>query len=88
MNISREEELRMIREVLELVKDIYQNQKPVVKWISKEEAMRILNVKRTKLQELRDNNEIITSKISRKNILYDITSILEYIERKSKHKDF
>lgn len=51
------------------------------KWILPEKAMEMLNVKTTKLQELRDNNEIQISQPTKKVILYNIDSIREYLDR-------
>lgn len=51
------------------------------KWILPDEAMNMLGVKKTKLQELRDTGEIIFSQPSKKVILYDVDSIREYLDR-------
>ncbi len=50
------------------------------KWITPAEAMQMLNVKRTSLQNLRDTGKIRYSQPQRKIILYDRDSILEYLE--------
>lgn len=55
------------------------------KWITPEEAMRMLNISSdTTLQKLRDNLEIEFSQPSRKIILYDRESIDAYLERHRK----
>lgn len=55
------------------------------KWISDEEAMQILRVtSRTTLQKLRDNGVIRFTQPTRKLILYDRESILEYLESHAK----
>jgi len=56
------------------------------KWITPEEAMRILNITSdTTLQKLRDNLEIEFSQPTRKHILYDRESIHAYLEKHRKH---
>lgn len=51
------------------------------KWILPEQAMEMLGVKTTKLQELRDTGEIVFTQPSKKVILYDIDSIHEYLNK-------
>ncbi len=51
------------------------------KWILPDEAMEMLGVKKTKLQELRDTGEIVFSQPSKKVILYDVESIREYLNK-------
>lgn len=51
------------------------------KWILPEQAMQLLGVKSTKLQELRDNMEIVFTQPSKKVILYDVDSIHEYLNK-------
>lgn len=87
MELSKEEEIKKAKEILELASELYEKYRPVYKWISGEEAMKILKIKKTKLQQLRDNNKIVISQLSSKHILYDITSIEDYIERNSNRKD-
>jgi hypothetical protein len=88
MELSKEEEIKKAKEILDLASKLYLKYKPVYKWISAEEAMKILGFKsKTSLQKLRDSNEIVISNLSSKHILYDITSIEDYIERKSNRKD-
>ena len=72
----------------ELVEQVVQRlsdklNKPLERWVDGEEAMRLLRCKSTKLQNLRDNHEIVFSQPSRKIILYDRESIEDYLE---KHK--
>jgi len=55
------------------------------KWIRDEEAMRILNINsRTTMQKLRDEGSIRFSQPTRKSILYDRDSILNYLESHAK----
>lgn len=51
------------------------------KWVSGEEAMRLLNIKsKTTLQQLRDTGKIRFSQPQKRIILYDRDSINEYLE--------
>lgn len=55
------------------------------KWISDEEAMKMLRIRsRTTLQKLRDEGTIRFSQPSKKLILYDKNSILAYLEKHAK----
>ena len=58
------------------------------KWISDEEAMRLLNItSKTTLQKFRDEGKIRFSQPERKIILYDRHSIEEFLERHA-HETF
>jgi len=55
------------------------------KWISGEEAMRLLHItSKTTLQKFRDEGRIRFFQADRKIILYDRDSINEYLEKHSK----
>lgn len=55
------------------------------KWINDEEAMRLLNIRaKSTMQNLRDEGKIRFSQPSRKIILYDRDSLMEYLEINSK----
>lgn len=55
------------------------------RWIRGEEAMELLGIKsRTTLQKLRDDGWIRFSQPNKKIIMYDKTSILEYLENHAK----
>lgn len=54
------------------------------KWIAPDEAMNLLNVKKTKLQELRTQGRIRYTQPDRKIILYDRDSINQYLEDNAK----
>ncbi len=55
------------------------------KWISDQEAMQMLGIKSTTtLQKYRDEGQIRFSQPSRKVILYDRDSILDFLERHAK----
>lgn len=52
------------------------------KWISDEEAMRLLNIKsKTTMQKLRDEGKIRFSQPQKKIILYDRESVNQYLEQ-------
>jgi hypothetical protein len=54
-------------------------------WVDTEAAMSILNVRsKTTLQTLRDTGKVRFSQTSKKCILYDRASLLQYIERGAK----
>lgn len=55
-------------------------------WIDGTEAMAFLNCGKTKLQELRNNGEIVYSQPSRKIILYHKPSLAEYLSKHIKDK--
>ena len=59
---------------------------PKQKWISGEEAMRLLQVSsKTTLQNLRDEGKIRFSQPQKKIILYDVDSIREYIDKHARN---
>jgi hypothetical protein len=52
------------------------------KWISGEEAMQKMRIKsKTTLQRLRDEGRLRFTQPDKKNILYDVDSIYEYLEK-------
>ena len=51
------------------------------KWISKEEALRLLQIKDTSLWKLRTEGRIRYTQPSRKVLLYDRDSIMQYLEQ-------
>jgi hypothetical protein len=56
------------------------------RWITGDEAMTLLNIGRVTLQKYRDEGRVRFSQHDRKNILYDRSSILEFIEKHAKEK--
>ena len=55
------------------------------KWVSNEEAMRLMNIKsKTTLQKLRDEGKIRFSQPEKKIILYDRDSIDTFLAKNSK----
>jgi hypothetical protein len=58
------------------------NNQPLNKWIDDEEAMRLLGIKsKTTLQALRDEGKIRYTQPQKKIILYDRTSVEDYLEK-------
>ncbi|HEY1009648.1 MAG TPA: helix-turn-helix domain-containing protein [Daejeonella sp.] len=54
-------------------------------WVNGEEAMSLLNIKsKTTLQNLRDTGKIRFSQPQKRVILYDYSSILEYLNRNAR----
>lgn len=73
----------LIDEVVEHVKT--QNNVTQEKWIDDTEAMAMLKISsKTTLQKYRDEGKIRYSQLSKKVILYDRDSILEFCERNAK----
>lgn len=56
------------------------------KWISGEEAMRMLRIaSKTTLQKMRDDGKIRFSQPEKRIILYDVDSIYEYLEKNARN---
>jgi hypothetical protein len=73
----------LVEQVVERLKE--KNNVTRDKWVSNEEAMRLLNIKsKTTLQKLRDEGKIRYSQPEKKIILYDTDSINAYLENNSK----
>lgn len=73
----------LVDEVVERLKDKHST--PLDKWIDDEEAMRLLRVSsKTTMQRYRDEGLIRFTQPSRKIILYDRDSIMEFLEKNSK----
>ena len=74
----------LIEEVVQRLKEKVGENKE--KWISDEQAMKLLNVKsKTTLQKLRDEGKIRFSQPQKKIILYDRQSIAEYLEQNARN---
>jgi excisionase family DNA binding protein len=55
------------------------------KWLTTQEAMKLLNVKsKTTLQKLRDEGKIRFSQPEKKIILYDRSSLEDYLDKNAK----
>lgn len=73
----------LVEQVVERLKE--KNNVTHDKWVSNEEAMRLLNIKsKTTLQKLRDEGKIRFTQPEKKVILYDRDSIDAYLEKHSK----
>ncbi len=73
----------LVEQVVERLKE--KNNAIQDKWVSNEEAMRLLGIKsKTTLQKLRDEGKIRFSQPEKKIILYDRDSINSYLEKYSK----
>jgi len=74
----------LVESVVDRMKDNTNDQPD--KWISDKEAMTMLRItSKTTLQKLRDEGAIRYSQPTRKLILYDRDSILEYLETHAKN---
>lgn len=74
---------RLVEEVVERIKEKQGIKED--KWISGEEAMKLLGVKsKSTMQKLRDDGKIRFSQPHRNIILYDRDSIMQYLEQHSK----
>jgi hypothetical protein len=70
----------LLSHVVEHITETYRLEK-ADRWVSTEECMRLLNIKsRTTLWELKTEGKIAYSQISKKVILFDRHSILEFID--------
>lgn len=76
--------LHLVREVVKQIKD--ETKQTLDPWIDGEEAMKILNIGKTTLQNLRNTGSIRYTQPSRKVILYERTSLYEYLEIHAKEK--
>ncbi|HCS21288.1 MAG TPA: DNA-binding protein [Bacteroidetes bacterium] len=82
--IESEALMHLVREVTQRIKeDTGQTLEP---WVDGEEAMKILNIGKTTLQNLRNSGSIRYSQPSRKVILYERNSLYEYLESHAKEK--
>ncbi|WPU98603.1 helix-turn-helix domain-containing protein [Mucilaginibacter sp. cycad4] len=74
----------------ELVDQVYQRlkDKHTVKedqWITADEAMRLLRItSKTTLQKYRDEGQILYTQVNQRVILYDRTSIMEFLKINSR----
>lgn len=76
--------MQLVREVVQRIKE--ENGQAAAPWIDGEEAMKILNIGKTTLQNLRNTGSIRYTQPSRKVILYERASLYEYLEIHAKEK--
>jgi Helix-turn-helix domain len=86
MNVICLEEAAFYALVEEVVARIKEKQAaPEDRWVSGEVVMQKLKINsKTTLQKLRDEGQIRFSQPSKKSILYDMESVVEYLERNAK----
>ena len=71
--------------IQEVIKRFQSEESVPDKWIDQPEAMKLLRIKsKTTLQKLRDEGSIRFAQPSKKMILYDRDSILEFLENNSR----
>ncbi len=74
----------LIEQVVARLKENHAQQED--KWVTDEEAMRLLNIKsKTTLQKLRDEGRIRFTQPQKKIILYDRSSIITYLEHNARN---
>lgn len=73
----------LTQRIKEAVKEVNKESIAPKVWVSTEEAKKLLSIKsKSKLQQLRDNKDIIYSQHGR-NISYNYESIMNFLERNS-----
>lgn len=73
----------LTQRIKEAVKEVNKESIEPKVWVSTEEAKKLLSIKsKSKLQQLRDNKDIIYSQHGR-NISYNYESIMNFLERNS-----
>lgn len=78
------EDLAFYTLIEKVVARVKGDNKEVDRWISDEEAMRMLRItSKTTLQKLRDTDQIRFSQPAKKHIVYDAASINDYLNRHS-----
>ena len=85
MNVICLEDQAFYSLVEKVVKRLNENNIKEDKWISGEEAMKLLRItSKTTLQKLRDEGKIRFSQPEKKIILYDVESIHAYLDKNAK----
>lgn len=80
---EKEAYYNVLNEFLKIAKETVRKENLSV-WMSEEEAMNMLGVSsKSTMQKFRDEDRIIYSMVTAKNIRYNRESILNYIEQKS-----
>lgn len=73
---------QLVKQVVERIKS--ESNQVEEEWVDGAEAMRILKIKSSSLQTLRDNGKIRYSQPTRKVILYYKPSLYQYLEKNTK----
>ena len=82
MEVITIESIAFYEMVEEIVRRLEQGQKQPDRWILEDEAMKLLGIRsKTTLWKLRTEGKIAYTQPSRKVILYDRESIMEYLEK-------
>lgn len=85
MNVICLEDQAFYSLIDKVVKRLSENNNKEDKWISGEEAMKLLRItSKTTLQKLRDEGKIRFSQPEKKIILYDVESIHAYLDKHAK----
>lgn len=79
---EKETYYKMLNEMKQFVREATEPVKEEKKWLSTPEAKELLGCEKSKLQQLRDNNDIVFSQPENSRIIkYDRNSILDYLDR-------
>ncbi|MGH1387874.1 hypothetical protein [Kordia sp.] len=79
--VSKTKLLDAIQKVVENALETHNTDKQP-KYVCPKTAMATLNVKTSKLQQLRNCDEIKYSKTSSRGLMYDYQSLIDYLDRK------
>ena len=81
ISINTDAFYELLDQVLQRITEVHGLEK-ADRWVSADECMKILNIKsRTSLWELKSQGKIAYSQVSRKIVLYDRFSVLDYINQ-------
>jgi|AntRauMFilla1563_2_1112583.scaffolds.fasta_scaffold44409_2 tetrahydrodipicolinate N-succinyltransferase len=87
MEIDPQKQYILYKKYLKEAKELSEKYFKKTIWVTRSDAMETLKISsKSTLQKMRDNNQIVYSKVSTKIILYDLDSIKDYIERNSNRK--
>ena len=87
MKIDPRQENKLYKEYIKEAKELSEKYFKKTVWVSGLDAMKALGISsKSTLQKMRDNDQIVYSKVSKKIILYDFDTIQDYIERNSNRK--
>lgn len=76
--------MQLVREVTQRIKE--ETGQTLEPWVDGDEAMGILKIKKTTLQGLRNSGSIRYTQPSKKVLLYERSSLYEYLEAHAKEK--
>lgn len=81
ITLEESEFMALVEQVVKRLGGASNGQPALAKWLSKEEAMKHLNIGKTTLQKLRNEGQIRFSQPQKKVIVYDRDSLDEYLEK-------